>query len=221
MVEKDKGKNDGEGDEKKRLAPYGIGWNQVLPGGLSVPPRKRLVLSTDRAQCKDTGYVYLEPKTMDDVKRWIGVPDEVAAKRVCPPPCPTMGSFVEGSSELRNLTTEQVRALHEVGRTFVYGDSRRVAAHRDTLSALLVDAIIIGVFVRKDIDIYPSAELVIGADVKVLWARHIRIWNGGALRVMGDAKVDCVSITGGVKLTIPRNIDQYVTQLGLLTNLEV
>lgn len=209
-------------DDRKRLEPYGISWDKVLPSGLAVPPGKSLRLSTNRGKNQEKGYVSLSPKDIDDVKRWIGVPDKVAAKRPCSSERPGGASFVEKVSDLRNLKSEDLRALHAIGYEYVHGDSARVAEFRTALNVLLVDSVINGVFVRQDIDVYPKAALVLGRDITLLWARHIRIWEGGTIRIEGDARIDCVSIEGGVRRTFPDGIFDHVPPLGeFISTLEV
>ena len=215
-----KNKQDNAAD-KKRLEPYRISWDRILPSGLSVPPGKSLRLSITREKDNEKGYVSLAPKDIDDVKRWIGVTDEVASKRHCSFECPGGASLIDTVSDLRNLKSEDLRALHAIGHEYVHGDSRRVAAFRSTLNVLLVDAVINGVFVRTDIDVYPKAVLVIGPGIRLLWARHIRIWQGGQIRIEGNARIDCVSIQGGVRRPIPPAILDHVPPLGELTSLEV
>ncbi len=201
-------------DEKKRLDPYGISWDNVLPSGLAVPPGKTLRLSTNGKKNQEKGYASLVPKDIDDVKRWIGVPDKVAAKRRCTYELPGGASFVEKVSDLRNLTSADLRALHAIGHEYVHGDSTQVEGFRGALNVFVDGAVIHGAFIREDIDVYPRSVLIVGRDLRVLYARHIRIWEGGTIRIEGDARIDCVSIEGGVRRTIPAYIYEYVPPLG-------
>lgn len=222
MRDASKGKRSKAGEEsKKRLALYGISWDKLLPSGLSVPPGTKLRLSTDRGRRKDTGYSYLTPKTIDDVKRWIGVADEVAARKPCASLCPSNVTIVKSVSDLRNLSAAEMRGMYALGREYVHGDSRRLSVYRPILDALLIDAVIIGVFLREDIDVYSGSVLEIGSDVRVLWARNIRIWHGGTIRIEGEVKIDCVSIQGGLRSAAPANLARYRAPIGLLTALEV
>lgn len=207
--------------DKKRLAPYGISLDSVLPEGLSVPPGKKLRLSTERGKRTDTGYVYLSPKSIDDVKRWIGVPDELAAHGGCRFTGLPGISIVKEPHDLRKLKPAEMRGLRDLGLAYVHGDSRLVAWSRSLLDGLVTEASIVGVFVRHDIDIYPGAVLEIGGGIRLLWARDIRIWHGGTLRIEGDTRIDCVNILGGVRSSVPGGLDRYRAPLGVLTTLEV
>jgi hypothetical protein len=124
--------------------------------------------------------------------------DHVGAKRTCcgvpPPGIPG----VESSSDFRKLDLEQRRAVRDLAEEYVHGDSRRVASYKSVLNHLVDRAVISGVFLRNDIDIHRGAVLEVGKDIKVLFARHIRIYRGGLLKITGNAKVDCVTISGNL-----------------------
>jgi len=64
-----------------RQSPYGITTAEAFQQGLVVPEGKSLTLSAPKAGQKTSGYVTLTPKTIDDVKRWLGVPDNVGKQR--------------------------------------------------------------------------------------------------------------------------------------------
>ena len=81
--------------------------------------------------------------------------------------------------------------------------------YKSVLDPLVDRAIITSVFIRLDIDIHKGAVLEIGRDIKVLFARHIRIFRGGLLKVTGSAKIDCVSITGNLLDVVGTIVDQF------------
>jgi len=185
------------GNEEKRAAVYGLGVKDLHDVPLIIPPGKHVRLEPERG-AGEPGYARLEPKSIDDVKRWIGVPDEIGAKRcgchMLPPEVPGVAS----AGELRKLDTTTQRAIRDIANEYVNGDSRRVLAYKPLLAHLIDRAYIVGVFLRQDIDIYNGSVLEIGKSVKILFARHIRIWRGGLLKISGNAKIDCVSINGDI-----------------------
>lgn len=186
------------GDDESRLAVYGLAPSDVLDDPLVIGPCKHVRLSGYGDKMDHRGLVRLKPKSLDDVKRWIGVPDEVGAKRACGCEMPSAIRGGGSPAEFRKLDVAMRRTMYDLAYEYVHGDSRRVAAYKPHLNVIVNRAVITGVFFRQDIDIYNGAVLEVGADIKILFARHIRIWVGGLLRITGDAKIDCVSITGEV-----------------------
>ena len=210
-----------EDDDKglhERLQPYGIGEDGVFPEDVVVPPGQMLELTSRRGASKEKGIVSLHPKSIDDVKRWIGVPDEIARVRACPPECPTAVATVERPSELRNLGQAQLRGLYQLGEAYVHGDSALVAAYKNTLDQLVTDAVIVGVFIRQDLDVYGVLEL--GPDIKLLWARNVRIWPRGTIRCRGRTKFDCLSIEGMPVREVAPWVVEHVPKIGRLSPLE-
>jgi hypothetical protein len=183
-------------NQPSRLAPYGLESKEIFDHPLTIPPNTQMLLSAERVKEAHPALVRLEPKTIDDVKKWIGVPDEVGAKRACCCKLPASIPGVGSASEIRQLDPNARRALQDIADEYVNGDSRRVTAYKPVLN-YLVDRSWVNIFlIRQDIDIHNGAVLTVGANIKVLWARNIRIWKGGLLKIKGKAKIDCVSITG-------------------------
>jgi hypothetical protein len=209
------GKDDGF---EERLKPYGLAPEDVFQEDLIAPPNQVLHLSSDRGQTEAQGIVTLQPRSIDDVKRWIGVPDEVARRRR-PREEPAAISLVGGPSEIRNLRQPQLRGLYQAGEAYVHGDSSAVASYKGSLDQLVVDARIIGVFVRQDVNVYGVLEL--GDDVKLLWARNVRIWPSGSIRLLGNSKIDCLAIEGVPTREISPEVEAHVPKLGRLRALEV
>jgi hypothetical protein len=206
-------------DDKDRLASYGISPDQTLAEPVIVPPDKVLTLSALDGAGK-RGYVQLKPKTMDDVKLWIGVHDEIARRRTVAHLAPANIPHVQNAAELKQLPTADLRGLHNLAETFVHGDSRQVAQFTPAFQLLLKDAVIHGIFVRADIDVY--GVLDIHNSVRLLWANRIRIWGNGKIRFHGPAKIDATSIEGKHKLVhFPSEILNAVSSIGILKTLEV
>jgi hypothetical protein len=203
------------GNEESRAAVYGLKPSDLIDEPLVVPPGKHLLLQPDKGE-GGQGYVRLDPKDLDDVKRWIGVPDEVGAKRSCCAELPAEIPGLASAGDLRRQDPKTQRAIHDLAYQYVHGDARRLVAYKPVLNHLIDRAYVIGVFLRQDIDIHNGSVLEIGKSVKILFARHVRIWRGGLLKVSGDAKIDCVSITGDVTGAI-HHIDK-VALIGRVLN---
>lgn len=222
MAAKQSARKGDDGGAPRRLGRYGVTAKQLLPQRLIVPPRKKLRLTTERGKCLDRGYVQLKPKSMDDVKKWIGVADAVAQKRGCALKCPKTGVVVNTAADAQKLKPAELKALYDLGRIYVYGDSKVAAAYRTALDLLLSGAVINAVFVREDIDVYPDSVLEIGQDIRLLWARNIRIWAGGTIQCEGSTKIDCESIQGNYRGAFKlSDFAKYSTPLGILSSLEV
>ena len=186
----------GDGNDERRAAVYGLKPDQLFDHTLIVPANQHMRLSGERVKEDHPALRRLHPKSIDDVKRWIGVPDELGARRACSCKLPAAVPGAESASDLRRGDPKALRAAYEVAHEYVHGDSRRVAAYKPFLDKLVDRSWISIILLRPDIDIYNGAVLEVGSDIKVLFARHIRIWKGGLLKIRGDVKIDCVSITG-------------------------
>jgi hypothetical protein len=127
------------------------------------------------------------------------VPDQLGAKRACSCILPTEIPSVTSTHDYRELSANSRHSMHQLAYEYVHGDSSRVAVYKPLLDYMLDRAFINGFFLRQDIDIHDNAVLELGADIKLLYARHIRIWPTGQLKIVGDSKIDCVSIKGNYK----------------------
>jgi hypothetical protein len=197
-------------NEADRLAVYGLQSKQPFDQPLTIPPDTRMRLSAERVKEDHPALARLQPKTIDDVKKWIGVPDELGAKRACGCKLPAALPGVGSARELRQLDPNVLRALHEVADEYVHGDSRRVAAFKPILDYLVDRSWINIILLRPDIDIYGGAVLTVASNIKVLWAGNIRIWRGGLLKITGNTKIDCLSITGDHTTSIIQLVDTAV-----------
>ncbi len=207
-------------DEERRARVYGLQPADLFEHSLVIGPGKHVRLSGEGGESDRKAFVRLVPKSLDDVKRWIGVPDELGAKRVCGCDLPSGIQGVASAAEFRELGTTMRRTAHTLAYEYVHGDSRRVAAYKPVIDHILDRAVITGVFLRQDIDIHKGAVLEVGSNIKILFARHIRIWKGGQLKITGGTKIDCVSITGGVAGTLTLKLD-LIPLIGQVLNEEV
>lgn len=211
---KHQGEGEGLGGElsdetRRRLKPYGLAGEEAAVGDIVVPAKHKLRLSTNRGKIRERGFVHLRPRSIDDVKRWIGVSNEVATKMPCRHVCPSSVAMVAAPSDVRKLNQGALRDLHRMGEAYVHGDATHLTPYREVLNHLMHDAVIIGVFVRGDITVYSGAVLEVGADVRLIWARHIRVWSGGTIVLEGDTKIDCTSIEANISRPM-REVDASI-----------
>lgn len=201
-----------------RLTAYGLAEADAFPDSLVVPEGKTLTLSAPAAGQKKAGYVTLRPKTIDDVKRWIGVPDSVGKRRTFPPLQTSRLAFVGGQAAGATLSKAQRVSLKDLADQYVNGDSSSLTHYSASISQILNKAFVNGVFLLQDVDVLPNAELKLAANLKVFTANNIRIWKGGRIRILGHMKVDCASIVGNYTAPkIPLVIESSLI-LGVLSN---
>jgi hypothetical protein len=202
-----------------RLAQYGLAATDAFNGSIVVPEGKTLTLSAPPSGQKVNGYAKLTPKSIDDVKRWIGVPDNVGARRTFAPVAVSHLAMVDSPAALKALPALQRQGVRTLAYQYVYGNSATMAHLSPTFSHLVASGYINGLFVLQDIEVLPKAVLNIAKNLKVLFANNIRIWKGGTIKVDGDLKMDCASMTGNYtnpRLTI---VNEVALNLGVLANI--
>jgi hypothetical protein len=174
---------------KSQMAKFGVKddvskiKNLVVPAGethviSSVDPKERGV-----KWLSDVGYK-LQPKSIADLKKWIGIPDEVAGRIVRP----------QGDPVPRMITPDLLAnnkvARHEVmgaalatGRAFITGDSRKISeAQIKSIDAVLHIPDHIHVFpVLADVTIEHNANLVLAANINHMTCGDLIIKTGGKL----------------------------------------
>jgi hypothetical protein len=202
-------------DTEKRASVYGLGLDKLLDDSVVVSPGAYVRLTAEQIKQSETGLARLQPTDIDDVKQWIGVPDELAARRACCPPQLPFLPGVDSAAEFRKLPPQDKLAVRQLANAYVNGDSRPLARHKELLAHVLDRAVIAGVFLRQDIDIHRGAVLEVDRSVKILFARHIRIYRGGLLKLKGDTKVDCVSIEGNL-LPLSDTVSNRIPNFGHL-----
>ena len=174
----------------ERMKVYGLDASSMQMPNVTVEARKEFVLKADdpkyRGQVKK-----LVPKSLDDVKRWIGVSDK-AFKRV---------------SKIKEVTLVPIRArysavessnLRKVAHQYVYGSTKsvsaaQISAMKDWFAKLNPGIIVIAV---ADIHVGAGATLVVDPSVPILFANHITIDPGGKILMRAtSSKIDCAGIT--------------------------
>lgn len=199
----------------ERLKAYPVSRDDVHSERVVVPPKMTLRID---ARDKAKGVVPLRPSSIDDVKSWIGTRDEVVRQGCIEYECPPNLTVSAEPAAVGDMTPEARNALWQLGQAYVYGDSERVKNYKTMFEPLLSKAVITGIFILPDIDVYGTLEL--GASIKVLWANKIRIWPGGLVRLTGNAKIDAFQIEVKTKYEIEPWMVDFVPQIGTLLRLE-
>jgi hypothetical protein len=184
-----------------RLKPYGLAAAKVqLTNNLEVPANQTVVL--DAADQKLAQQLTrLTPKTIDDLKAWIGVPDAVFAHPATPVPPPTTILPVHDA-----YTPEQSTTLHAAARAYIFGNSAAVSPKQTpALNAWLGSiAGLISIITFQDIHVAAGATLVVNPSITVLFARYITIDRGGVIQIKCTyGGINCAGIKGAVPLVIP------------------
>lgn len=177
--------------------------------GLSLDPKKleekviskdeKLVLSAAPGQgCKDGPTHVLETQDIDQLKRWIGVPDAIAEQRCCHrnPPAPR-GWLVQTKNEhtlARAARRVEPDAMHRLAREYVFGDARRLLAYKPILEQFY-GRFRIPLWLFRRIVVGPGAVLEFNtSNPVVLQAGTIEIAATGRIVSRSSLNVDCISL---------------------------
>jgi len=202
-----------------RLAQYGLAISDAFTESLVVPQGKTLTLSAPASGQKANGYVRLTPTSIDDVKKWIGVPDAVGARRTFTSASVSSLAVVNSPAALKAAPAPQRQSVRTLAYQYVYGNSGSLAHLSPTISHLVTSGYINGLFLLQDIDVLPKAVLHVAKSLKILFANNIRIWKGGEIKFDGDLKVDCSMMEGNfTQVKIPSVITASLN-LGVLTDI--
>src|SRR5437016_5217866 len=101
-----------------RLKPFGLHSAKLQMTNLEVPANQTVVLDrADRKFAKQV--VQLAPKTIDDLKAWIGVPDAAFVQAPAPAPIVHSMSILPVHD---NYTLQESTTLHAVARDYIFGN---------------------------------------------------------------------------------------------------
>jgi hypothetical protein len=176
-----------------RLAVYGLDAAKLQLTDLQVEAGQELVLTNDDHHATNQ-FVTLTPKTINDVKSWIGTPDSAFAHPITPVTRPA--TVIPA---LQEFTAVQHTDLHSLSQSFVLGHSDTIAASQiPALNAWLVSINPqIFLFHYQDITVKAGATLTLASAVHVLFARNVTIEHTGRVVVKANhCKVDAARITG-------------------------
>ena len=181
-----------------RLKLYGLTEQQVQLEDLHVAEGQRQVLTGDDPQLRKH-VVQLRPQSVEQLKSWIGVPDEaITHLRALDTGNAPVAVFHPLPEE---LTASDHSALHTLARNFVFGNSAAVGISPQSLSEWVSRiGAIINQYVFRDIEVAANAQLIVAPDVFVLFARYITVHPTGKILVRGTStRIDCAGFTDGVQ----------------------
>jgi len=184
-----------------RLKPFGLVAAKLsLTNDLEVPANQTVVLdASDQKLSKQLSR--LTPKTIDDVKAWIGVPDAAVARPYAPVARPMTVLAVHDT-----YPPEQSAAFHGVARDYIFGHSASVPpAQLPALNAWLTSAAgLLNMILFQDIHVAAGAKLVINPSIAILFARYITIDHGGVIQIRcTHGAIHCAGIKGAPTLISP------------------
>jgi hypothetical protein len=181
-----------------RLKVYGLTEQQVQLEDLHVAAGQSQVLTGDSPELRPH-VVQLHPQSVEQLKSWIGVPDEaITHLRALDTGTAPVAVFHPLPEE---LTASDHSALHTLARTFVFGNSTAVGISPQSLSEWISRiGTVINQYVFRDIEVAANARLIVAPDVFVLFARYITVHPTGRIIVRGTStRIDCAGFTDGVQ----------------------
>ena len=184
---------------EERLTTYGLS-----PGKRSFPelrvPKGRTLNLQAHVMRKKVRVFPLKPKSIDEVKSWIGFVDSGLPSgfgqdfdrwpSLKYPPSNSGSGLPEG---------DDYRAgLKNVAKAYVHGDSKVLQSWKNVLDVIVTKLPPIVLVPFDDIVVEAGSTLKIGAGVDVLFGNRVIIKTGGKIVVDGNIKIDCFSIRGHV-----------------------
>lgn len=195
-----------DGDFEARLHQYGLTAKDLIQTQLTTIRSSVMCLYMDRPDSAVRPIV-LKTDDFDDLKRWIGVHENVFEK--VDPFIDVQRSKIRmaqatfRSSEALHADAERdmVRSVqmresvlaHEVARAYLFGDSRPLKQLKPWLSTKF-PTISVPVWAFLDILVKSGSVLEFGPGPNVLVARSVTIEPGGKIRSHGHLKVDVTTM---------------------------
>jgi len=184
----------------ERLKSFNLDIGTANPSDINVPANQDLVLDASNAKFQ-ANLKYLEPKSLDDVKKWLGNPDEVLAK---PPagvrtiasarsiaPSRAIAATMLPSAIIPvqpSYTQQESNDLHLLASAYVYGHSSSIDAKQlPALNAWITKLNVrIPVLVFNNINVAAGATLHV--NISALFANYITVENTGRIKLRGGSK---------------------------------
>ena len=143
-------------------------------------------------------YKTLRTRDFDELKSWIGIPDERAKFRKKSKFKPLSSGYTVKKLDDKLSDPDQIRKLKKdlkpIGKEYLYGVAEYLSKYKQLLEGLY-DYITIGVANVGDIVIESGSEFIIERDIKILNAGNIQIHRGGKMIIDGgDLTLNAVSV---------------------------
>jgi hypothetical protein len=200
-----------------RLSALNLKAAAVNPTDLNVPANQQVVIDiNNKTYAKNL--TYLTPQTLDDVKKWLGIPDTAFAQaptsgRTIQPRMVVTPTRVANPTILPQIALQpgaqhspaDIVQLHSLASDYVFGNSAHVSASQlPALNAWIVaQKIKIPIFVFANINVAAGATLQV--NVASLFAHYITVEHTGKIRLRGGSKtvIHAAGFTGkGIKIPI-------------------
>jgi hypothetical protein len=189
-----------------RLKDFNIDPAQIKLTDLDVAANQTMHLTSTDAAHHDS-IAFLEPTSITDIKRWIGIPDQAFAHDHNLPSIgpvvmhPTIRPSIIGRGRivippLATFHPDQVATIKNMARDFIYGHSGNIsAAQIPALNKWLdLQKIRIPIFIFRDIHVASGA--VLNVKGKILFANHITIDKGGLIKLGNQSAIHAAGIKG-------------------------
>ncbi|MEB0133833.1 hypothetical protein QN362_00650 [Actimicrobium sp. CCC2.4] len=191
---------------EERLKNFNIDPASIKLTDLDVATNQTMLLTTTDSAYQDS-VAFLEPQSITDLKRWIGIPDQAFSPGHPPP---SIGPVVihptirpSPASRMRIVIPalpafhpEQIVTLKNLARDFIYGHSEHISTTQlPALNKWLdLQKIRMPMFVFRDIHVASGA--VLNVKGKILFANHITIDKGGLIKLGNQSAIHAAGIQG-------------------------
>ncbi len=188
-----------ENGDAERLKLYVYGITKPRREDLTVSEGERTEITVRGSGAKRWEHLAhrVPIQTVDDLKRVIGIPDQVARDH-CRCPEGLVEAFPPGFDKISDLSSNQRDQLRAATDAYVHGNSALVAHYAPTINRALsmVDKSRVVVVLFQDIIVERNAVLTVSPSLDVLFANKVMIKLGGRIRFTSRLKIDCSSIEG-------------------------
>jgi hypothetical protein len=190
-----------------RLASYGLAEASTPLEDLQVTGKTTYALAASNPAAAKRMHV-LHPSSLDDLKKWIGLPSTAAAPAHVSSVAAVLPrnaiANVNAAIDLRKalpatLTRDHVDALYAAAHQYVMTNNHglEAAAIRNVNQWLVALKPQIIVWLYRDIHIAAGARLVLNTSHSVLFARHIEVEKTGQIQLKAAiTKIDCAGLKG-------------------------
>lgn len=188
----------------KRLREVGLKEGDVRAEDLIVPKGQKYFLSQEEPQQPDVKWIKdacinVKPKSWMHLKQLIGISDKAAKRipRVYLKPLPKLASpdVLRKDKELkRSLTASAI----QLAKGYLYAESDQYAQYESIFTEIFSDFQVV-IPILANITIEHDATLIVGGEVKTLYANDIKIKTGGRMNILSDMMhIHCRSIEGNI-----------------------
>lgn len=159
-----------------------------------------------------------QPKSVDDLKDILGVPDEIAAKS------PAIRRFAPQAGAMKRRTlganlqarvispdvlddkkasaavrTHAFITAKQAAAQYIYGDSSRIMHLRPLINRFLeLKEAMIFIPIFKNITIYNGGTLMVAPSAHVVWANNIKMYGSGRIDSQGPLTIRSATLQGNL-----------------------